>query len=100
MIGSIKFCRLTRRSKNGAPPAARGVEAFRMRSKEFDRNVNEALVYKTNNNASLACHRRVNRVTREQIAEQRILAVGWPASNLIARIEITNHDRDAFGFEI
>src|SRR5216110_2215176 len=100
MIGSIEFCGLTCRGENRAPPAAGRVEAFPVRSEQLDRNMNETLVQKTNNNASLACHRRVNRVTREQIAEQCILAVGWPASNLIARIEITNHDRDSFGFEI
>ena len=66
---------------------------------QFDRDVNEALVQKTDHDAGLAGHRGVDGVAREEIAEQRVLAVRRAAAHLIARVEVAHHDRDAFRFE-
>ena len=41
---SIELCRLSRGSENRAPPAAGGVESFRVRSEQLDRYMDEALV--------------------------------------------------------
>ena len=71
-----------------------------MRAEEFDRDVDETLVQKTDHDAGLASHRRVHRMTSKQIAEKRVFAVRGAAAHLVARIEVTRDDRDAFGFEI
>ena len=70
-----------------------------MGGEEFDGDVDETLVQKADHDASLAGHCSVDGVAREQIAEQGILAVRRAAADLVARVEVTHHDRDAFGFE-
>ena len=59
-----------RSQRERSPPTAGGVESFRVRSEQLDRYMDEALVSKTDHDTSLTCHSRVNRVTREQIAQQ------------------------------
>ena len=70
-----------------------------MGGEEFDGDVDETLVQKADHDASLAGHCGVDGVAREQIAEQCILAVRRTAADLVARVEVTHDDRDAFGFE-
>ena len=51
------------------PPTARRVESFGVRGEEFDGDVNETLVEKADDDASLAGHCRVDGVAREEVAE-------------------------------
>ena len=88
---------LARGGEHGTPPAARGVEAFGPSCEHFDRHVNETLVQKTDDNARLAGHGRMDGVAREEIAEERVLGVRRTAANLVARVEIAQCNRDALG---
>ena len=99
MVNLCEPLRLAGRGEDGAPPTARGVEAFGVRGEQFDGDVDEPLVQKADDDAGLAGHRGVDGVAREEIAEQRVLAVRRAAADLVARVEVTHHDRDAFGFE-
>ena len=74
-----------------------GVESLRVRGEQLDRDVDETLVQKADDHAGLAGHRGVDGVAREEIAEQRVLAVRGAAADLIAGVEVTHHDRDALG---
>ena len=71
-----------------------------MRGEEFDRDVDELLVVESNDDASLARHRSVDGVPREEVAKNRVLAIRCTATDFITRMEITQRDRNAFGFEI
>jgi hypothetical protein len=88
--------RLPRRGEDRAPPIARGVEPFGVGGEEFNRHVDEAPVQKANNDARLAGHRGVDGVPREEIAEQRVFTVRRAAADLVARVKVTHHYRDAF----
>src|SRR5580704_6486791 len=70
-----------------------------MGGQEFNRDVDEALVQKSNDNASLAGHCGVDSVAREQIAEQCVLTVRRAAADLVTRVEVTHDDGNAFAFE-
>ena len=71
-----------------------------MRGEEFDRDVDKLLVVESNDDASLARHRSVDGVPREEVAKNRVLAIRCTATDFITRIEITQRDRNTFGFEI
>src|SRR6478752_3472594 len=86
---------LAGRSEDRTPPTARRIEAFGLRGKELDRDVDKALVHKTDHDAGPARHCGVHGMTREQIAEKIVFAIGRPAANLVARIEVAEHNRDA-----
>ena len=51
------------------PPTARGVESFGVRGEEFYGDVDETLVQKADDDASLAGHCGVDGVARKEIAE-------------------------------
>src|SRR4029453_18794025 len=86
-------------SEHGAPPAAGRVEAFGVSGEQLDRHMNEVLVQETDDDASLAGHRGMHGVSREKVAEQCIFAVRRTTANLVAWIEITNHNGDSFELE-
>ena len=85
---------LTGRGQHGAPPAAFRIELLSAAAQQLDGNVDEPLVQKSDYQPGLARHGGVHRVAREEIAEQRILAVGGAAAHLVARIKIAQHDGD------
>ena len=64
-----ELLRLPRRGKDRTPPTARGIESFGVRGEQFDGDVNETLVQKADDDASLAGHCGVDGVAREEIAE-------------------------------
>jgi hypothetical protein len=61
--------RLPRRGQDRTPPTARGVRSFGVRGEEFYGDVDETLVQKADDDASLAGHCGVDGVAREGIAE-------------------------------
>ena len=92
--------RLPGGGEDRTPPAAGGIEAFGVRGEEFDGDVDEPLVQEADDEAGLAGHRGVDGVAREEVAEQRVLAVRGAAADLVARVEVAHDDGDALGFEI
>src|SRR4030095_11096613 len=95
----FKSLRLASRGEDRAPPTTRGVEAFGVRGEEFDGHVDETLVQEADDDAGLASHRGVHCIAREEVAEQRIFAVRRTAADLVTRVEVTHHDRDALSLE-
>ena len=61
--------RLPRRGEDRTPPTARGVESLGVRSEKFNGDVDETLVQKADDDASLAGHCGVDGVAGEEIAE-------------------------------
>ena len=61
--------RLPRRGEDRTPPTARGIESFGMRGEEFDGDVDETIVQKADDDASLASHCGVDGVAGEEITE-------------------------------
>jgi hypothetical protein len=61
--------RLPRRGEDRTPPTARGVESLGVRGEEFDGNVDETLVQKADNDASLSGHCGVDGVAGKEITE-------------------------------
>ena len=55
---------------------------------------------KTDDDSRFSGHRSVDSVARKEITEQRVFAICGTAPNLVARVEISHHYRDAFGFEV
>src|SRR3954453_12364612 len=96
---SDELSRLAGGGEGRTPPAAGRIEPLRLRGEQFDRNVNEALVEEANDEAGLARHRRMDGIASEEIAEQRIFAIRGTAPDLVARVEVTHHDRDSFLLE-
>lgn len=68
MVNLCEPFRLPSRGEDRTPPTARGVESFGVRGEEFYGDVNETLVQKTDDDASLAGHCGVDSVAREEIA--------------------------------
>jgi hypothetical protein len=69
MVNLREPLRLPSRGEDRTPPAARGVESFGVRGEEFYGDVDETLVQKADDDASLARHCGVDGVAREEIAE-------------------------------
>ena len=82
------------------PPDACRIEALRLRNEEFHGNVDEALVQGADAETGFAGHRGMDRVAREEVAEHRVFTVRRPAADLIIRIEVAHHHRDALGLEV
>src|SRR4029077_4294386 len=61
--------RLPGGSEDRTPPTARRIESFGVRGEELDGDVDETLVQKADDDATLAGHCGVDGMAREQIAE-------------------------------
>src|SRR4029077_17840830 len=61
--------RLPRRGEDRTPPTARGVQSFGVGGEEFNGNVDETLMQKADDDASLAGHCGVDSVAGKEIAE-------------------------------
>src|SRR5258708_22691501 len=74
-LASGEVLRLTGSGENGAPPAARRIEAFDASGEQFNGNMNEALMQKTDDDSRFSSHGGMDGVAGEEIAEDRVFAV-------------------------
>ena len=71
-----------------------------MLGQQLDRNVDELFVHEADDESGLAGHRRMNRMTRKEVAQNRVLRIGRAAADEIARIELPHHNGDLFRLEV
>src|SRR6476661_7885164 len=95
----VKTRRLSGSRQDGAPPAAQGIETLGLGAEQLDRHMNEAFVQKSDDDSGLTRHRGMDRVARIEIAKDCVLRIRGATPDLIARVEVTNHNWDPFLLE-
>ena len=95
----FKALRLPCGGQDGAPPTAGRIKALGVSGKQLDGNMDEAVVEEADDETGLAGHRGVYGITREQVAEDVVLAVCGPAAGLVARIKIAHSNGNPFSLQ-
>src|SRR5215471_11797981 len=84
--------RLSGSCEHGAPDRAPWIESFLLGRKQFDRDMNEAIVQEPDYQPGFAGHGGMGSISRKAIAKDGIFGIAWATANDITRVKIAHHE--------